>query len=382
MRDMNSGSVYLWLMIAGFFTLIGFGVRKDMDAIPPEYGNPCWFVEVDVRNDQPRFPEDAPPPQEQASQSAALLFPLQSLQLSQRLGLGLSGSGDAEIWAQRLGTGWYLDWTVRQRHPAQLPEHWQMIRLGRGCVYPQPDAIAWLARHYPGAVWIIGNEPDNQWQDNVVPEEYAQVYHQVFELIKENDPSARVAMTGVTQPTPLRLAYLDRVLAAYRALYDESLPVDWWTVHGFVLREQLGEGAGIPAGFPGIEEGQLYTAADHGNLALFQQQIIAFRTWMAENGYQNTPLAITEYGILLSEEYGYPPDVTAQYLIDSFTWLNEAADQQIGYPADDFHLVQRWAWYSLYDNLYTTSNLANLEANALTEIGQAFVQFAESQLSR
>ncbi|MBL7162967.1 MAG: hypothetical protein ISS57_10205, partial [Anaerolineales bacterium] len=50
-------------------------------------------------------------------------------------------------------------------------------------------------------------------------------------------------------------------------------------------------------------------------------------------------------------------------------------DDQIGYPEDDHRLVQRWAWFSLYDPLYPTSNLANLKADALTEIGQAFREY-------
>jgi len=376
---------YLFASLLGiiFLTLLGFGVSQDRDAVAPAYGPPCWFFEVDVRNAQQKHPEDAPPPDAATANSgvAPLSFPLQPDHLNWRLGLGLS-NGNAEIWAQRLGTGWYIDWSVQPRYPAQMPEHWQMIRLGRGCIYPRPEAIAWLTRHYPGAVWIIGNEPDNRWQDNVVPEEYAQVYHQLYSLLKENDPTAQVAMTGVTQPTPLRLAYLDRVLAAYSALYGEPLPTDWWTVHGFVLREEDGVGAGIPAGFSGIEAGQLYTPEDHGDVRLFQAQMIAFRSWMAENGYQDTPLVITEYGILLSPEYGYSPDVVAQYLLDTFVWLDSVADPEIGFPADDYRLVQRWAWYSVYDNLYTTSNLANLKSDALTEIGHAFVHFARISLER
>jgi hypothetical protein len=34
--------------------------------------------------------------------------------------------------------------------------------------------------------------------------------------------------------------------------------------------------------------------------------------------------------------------------------------------------VQRWAWFSLADRYFPTSDLANLEADALTVVGQAY----------
>jgi hypothetical protein len=292
------------------------------------------------------------------------------------VGFGLTGTSDAETWAQRLGAGWYLDWGVRLRRPDELPQHWQMVRLARGCVAPSRENIRWLARRYSGNVWVIGNEPDNRLQDNVVPEEYAQVYHDLYYLIKDADPDAVVATAGVTQGTPLRLAYWDRVLVAYHALYGEPMPVDWWTLHGFILREESGAGgAGIPAGFPGKSVGQLYDVEDHGDVEIFQDQIVAFRTWMEENGYRDKPLALTEFGILFGPEHGYTPDVVATYLRDTFEWLGEASDSDIGYPQDDDRLVQRWAWFSLSDSLYPGTSLANLQADALTEIGQAFREY-------
>jgi hypothetical protein len=96
---------------------------------------------------------------------------------------------------------------------------------------------------------------------------------------------------------------------------------------------------------------------------------------MAAHGYQDTPLAITEFGILLSEIHGYPPATVARYLADTFTWLDQANDQQIGYAGDDYRLVQRWAWFSLYDKVYYGSNLGHPGEDALTDIGWAFRNF-------
>ncbi|RME08460.1 MAG: hypothetical protein D6803_01170 [Anaerolineae bacterium] len=296
--------------------------------------------------------------------------------LSPRLGVGLTSASSPEVWARRLGAGWYLDWRVLPRYPEQKPQHWQMIRLGRGCIYPRPEAVAWLAARYTGNVWIIGNEPDNPWQDNVTPEEYAQVYHRLYTIIKSADPHASVAVAGVTQATPLRLAYLDRVLSAYQALYGEPLPADWWTLHGFVLREERDNwGAGIPAGFPHLSQGRLYSFADGMRVDHFVRQVWDFRAWMARNGYRHTPLALTEFGILAPSD-AYSSQEVADYLQATFSWLASATDPQIGLPADGNRLVQRWAWFSLYDPLYPASNLGNLPADGLTLAGWTFRRFA------
>jgi hypothetical protein len=227
-------------------------------------------------------------------------------------------------------------------------------------------------------VWIIGNEPDVIWQDNVTPTKYAIDYHELYALIKSADPSARIAVGGISQATPLRLQYLDRVLQAYQGLYHTAMPADWWTVHGYVLREEKGSwGVDIP---PGIDatQGELYEVSDHGRIDLFESQLVAFRQWMAARGYQNTPLSLTEFGILMPTSYGFPTVAIADYLQQTFTWLYQAQDSSIGYPGDNDHLVQNWAWFSLSDPTYTSSNLGDLASNRLTMIGERFRNVVQS----
>jgi hypothetical protein len=294
-------------------------------------------------------------------------------ELARRAGFGLASNADPAHWAASLGAGWYLDWAVQYRPQAPLPQHWQTIRLfPGGCVYPSLAAIRWAAFHNRGQVWIIGNEPDNIWQDDVTPEVYARVYHDLYLLIKKTDPSASIAVGGVSVVTPLRLAYLDRVLATYRELYGEAMPADWWTVHGYVLREARGSwGVEIPPGFS-ENQGAMHGIEDHGRLDLFEAQIVAFRGWMAANGYRDKPLALTEFGILLGPDTGYTPKMAAQYLRQTVSWLETATDEKFGYPADENRLVQRWAWFSLEDRFFPTSDLINDESDMLTVVGQAF----------
>jgi len=295
--------------------------------------------------------------------------------LTARPGFGLSSQADATQWSQELHAAWYLDWDIRLTRNFNKPEHWQMVRLSPGCISPSLDFIRWVALHYPENVWIIGNEPDVIWQDSITPEEYARDYQILYQLIKSSDPTARIAVAGVAQGTPLRLAYLDRVLEAYQKSTGAAMPVDWWTLHGYVLREERGSwGVDIPPGFSD-KQGQLYEISDHGSLTLFEKQITAFRAWMKARGYQNTPLALTEFGILMPPEYGYSPEVIQQYLRDTFQWLAEAADPQIGMPQDNHHLVQRWAWFSLADVIYPTSDLVDLNNHQLTAVGEAFRDF-------
>ncbi len=292
--------------------------------------------------------------------------------LSSRAGFGLSTLTPAEFWAARLYAGWYVSWTVHERQASQLPRHWQMIRLQQDCFYPSEEYIRWNAARYPGNIWIIGNEPDVIWQDNLPAGEYAKLYGLLYKTIKAADPTARVAPAGISQSTPLRLAYLDLVLKEYQALHGSALPADLWTVHGFVLREQKDSwGTEIP---PGMQEtaGKLREVVDHGNLDLFKEQITSFRAWMNRNGYRNLPLALTEFGILMPAEYGFPKEFVTQYMADTFAWLQHAADPSTGYPGDSNKLVQNWAWFSLSDELYPAGNLANLPSGQLTDLGKAF----------
>jgi hypothetical protein len=336
----------------------------------PSMGKPCQQTQTEV------LLPTSPSTQSAATiATRALSTPIIRLdpnQLSFRAGFGLAATAQPEYWAEQLHAGWFLDWAVKPRPAEQLPEHWQTVRLKPGCVYPSQEYLRWAALSYPGNVWIIGNEPDVIWQDDVTPEEYAVVYHDLYQAIKSTDPTAQIATGAISQATPLRLEYLDRVLKTYRQQYDQPMPVDWWTVHGYVLREELNSwGVGIPPGFT-VTQGELREVDDHGRLDLFEKQLTDFRRWMAENGYRNKPLALTEFGILMPADYGFPVEMVAAYMQESFAWLQETSDENSGDPNDENRLVQRWAWFSLADALYPGPDLANLGAGTLTPLGEAF----------
>jgi hypothetical protein len=269
--------------------------------------------------------------------------------------------------------GWYLNWHVIENPPPVAGMRFvQMVRLQGDGFYPDLTVIRRAVQANLGSLWLIGNEPDVPWQDNATPEQYAASYDTLYRAIKEADPTAQVAIGGVSQPTPLRMAYLDRILAAYKAQFGTEMPVDVWNVHAFILREERGSwGVGIPPGMD-TDQGKLYEIGDHANMDIFRKQLADFRRWMAERGLRDKPLIVTEYSILMPASYGFPPDVVANFLADTFDFFLTARDPTTGYPADDNRLVQAFNWFSVADKTYPTSNLFDPQTRAVTPAGEMF----------
>jgi hypothetical protein len=249
----------------------------------------------------------------------------------------------------------------------------QLVRTRRNSVIsPSLDVIQAAARRNPGSLWLVGNEPDVIIQDNATPEQYAKSYGLVYRAIKEADPTAQVAIAGVSQPTPLRMTYLDQVLAAYRRQYGTEMPVDVWNVHAYTLREERGSwGVGIPPGMA-VDQGQLYEITDHADMAIFRRQIADFRRWMAAHGQRDKPLIVSEYGILMPEDYGFPPEAVGRFLVDTFDYFLQARDDETGYPADDNRLVQTFCWFSTAMPEFPTSDLFDLKTGAITAVGKVY----------
>ena len=77
-------------------------------------------------------------------------------------------------------------------------EYVPMVRLKGDSHSPDLPTLARVATSRPGSLWLIGNEPDVKWQDNVLPGDYAHLYHDLYVFLKEQDPSCRVAIGGVS----------------------------------------------------------------------------------------------------------------------------------------------------------------------------------------
>ena len=280
-----------------------------------------------------------------------------------RFGVG-APSDIARYPVNQLRIGWYINWGTAQQpvRPGGI-EYLQMIRLTQTghdtySSAPQGNDLLAIISANPGALWVIGNEPDRRkWQDDLEPAVYARAYHDLYFQIKAADPTARIVAGNIVQPTPLRLQYLDMVLASYRARYGQPMPVDVWNIHAFILNEvsctyypEECWGADVPPGID-VPEGNRYDIQDNDNLVIFKQFIVDFRQWMADRGYKERPLIITEFGVLMPEEYGFPPSRLNAYMNATFDYLSTAAGPT-GYSADKNRLVQAWAWYSLADRYF------------------------------
>lgn len=102
-------------------------------------------------------------------------------------------------------------------------------------------------------------------------------------------------------------------------------------------------------------------------MTIFKDQVFAMRRWMKQHGYQNKPLIVTEVGILYPERFEngepfrdelgntYTRQRVNQFLTNTSAFLETAADQSLGYPQDNYKLVQQWAWFSMYTDGVTGS---------------------------
>jgi hypothetical protein len=293
-----------------------------------------------------------------------------------RLGISLPDGASTAYDLAALGVGWVMDWQVRSA-PALPPgvDYVQTVRMKGGVLTPDAATLTAGASANPGATWLISNEADVRWQDNVEPAPYAQLYHEAYTAIKAGDPSAVVAAGGIAQTSPLRLRYLDLALAAYQAEYGAPLPAQAWHIHNYMLREERDSwGVDIPPGMPD-DTGVLYGIDDSGNLAAFRAQLVDFRRWMAARGYGGQPLIISEFGIPMPEDYGFPPERVAVFLRETWRFFLTATDPALGDPDDGGRLVQRWCWFSMSYPDYPTGNLIDPKTGQWTPLAQVWMSY-------
>ena len=265
--------------------------------------------------------------------------------------------------AEYLRIGWYLDYAASSSPTRPNgSEYMPVISLTQIVsddyrYSPSGSQLQEAIDANPGADWLIGNEPDRRyWQDDLEPHVYASAYHELYHLIKSADPTAGIVAGNIVQPTPIRLMYLDLVLSNYHDMYGVPMPVDIWGVHNFILNEVSCYynplncwGAEIPPGID-LPYGEILAYEDNDSLPLFMERIERFRQWMADRGYGGLPLYVTEYGILMPQDFGFPPSRVNAYMNDTFDYMLTATDPALGNPNDDHRLVQRFSWYSTTDD--------------------------------
>ena len=355
---------------------------------------------------------DLPSPVTQPENAAAPADETAVTATNCRYGVSSWNSNDFNF-LQDLGIGWSLDFGVNLNRslPAGV-EYTPIIRFkpkldGQGnrtgdyMVTTQPftDAPGGLGpviAANPGRLWIVGNEVERtNVQDDLMPDVYAKAYHDAYHFIKDRDPSAQVAVSGLVQVTPGRLQYLDIVWDSYVTMYGTPMSVDVWNMHIYILAEKFPNGSNAEAAIalgtdPAIAiwgsgsvasrcpNNDVYCYAEHDDMGIFADQVVAMRQWMKNHGQQHKPLILSEYSLLfpydqegdadpttcyLRDEFGqcFTPERVSEFMEDSFNYLETATSTALGFPADNHRLMQQWLWYTVQDYGTFSSNL--LEGN-------------------
>ncbi len=338
-------------------------------------------------------PLSAPTPYPSYASGDFFLPPFESD--ADRMGYGKSSAHDTTV----LNAGWYLDWgaVANPSHPGGAEYgrtiYFDVHDTGILCTYYKAPAttisqvtanitgttLIQRVQAEPGALWMVGNEPDSIYNSSPIqPELYAELYHYFYTAIKAADPTAKVAIGAIVQPSPLRIEYLDKVLTHYQTTYGESMPVDVWNIHFYRLNEGpcgVTWGATVPP-YSSSNYGWNvpFTASELLNVSKLESALRDFRQWMIDQGYGDKPLIITEFGVLPPPSYpGFDNNTAAKFLTDMFNMLLTATDPTTGLAADGNRLVQAWAWYSTRDTIFGYGgDLFNADGS-LTVIGDAFV---------
>lgn len=286
-----------------------------------------------------------------------------------------------------------------------------------------PATLAYWLNVHPGALWFVGNEVDRgpdpgqieSSQGDMYPHVYAEAYHDVVQYIRQHDPAAHVAVSGLVQVTPGRMQYLDLVWEAHIEKYGYPMDVDVWNMHIYILPEANTQGG--PNGIANIAVGtdpalakresggdpaqcpltEIYCFAEHDNMNVFAQQVINMRTWMRDHGQRHKPLILSEFSLLypyendggscfIQDEYGncFTPERVQTFMSAALQYLQTATNPALGYPLDGNRLVQQWIWFSInHKNLAgSVSNLYNHDENGITTIrplGTLFANTVNSQ---
>jgi hypothetical protein len=334
-------------------------------------------------------------------------------------------------WVDDLGAGWYLNFGPSTASASNSAEYVPVISVrqnkdANGNYLPTysisppltNNGLGNLIDDNPNTLWLVGNEVDRGpnpgettgGQGDTFPDIYARAYHEVYHFIKQRDPSAQVANSALVEVTPGRLQYLDKVWQAYKTRYGREMPVDVWNMHLYILPEvnPAGEPNGIASVALGTDpalgkkesggngnlcpQSNIYCIAEHDDMNIFNEQVLAMRTWMRDHGQRYKPLVMTEFSILypyeddgptcyLEDEFGncFTPQRVTNFLNSSFNYLKNAVDPNLGYPKDGNRLIQQSLWFSV-NNGTGVGNVSDLvRDDVFTQPGQAFKNFVFAQ---
>lgn len=138
------------------------------------------------------------------------------------------------------------------------------------------------------AVWQIENELDLSWKDT--PAKYAELLKESYLVIKEANPNAQVAIAGVAFPNAVVsengiyrkiLKELDKIKNSSPARYFDIFDFHWYPFGANYLFSEIPEDSGSGVNFKEYK---------------FKEYADSIKNILAQHGYANIPIYITEFG--------------------------------------------------------------------------------------
>lgn len=281
-----------------------------------------------------------------------------------------------------LGASWFHIWGSYPSYNVSGLTFYPMVAaygdlMGDETLESLQQRYNWKPQYYPpGTVWIISNElqydifctkngvPLNPCRA-ITPTEYAEKFKKYYDIIRQLQPygpTYKFAIGFINAiAEPDRPYTLADVLDAYKARWGVDMPVDVFNLHAY------GFGRSIDFDY------------------CFVPTITTYRQVMADKGYRDKPLIITEVGVL---EGVYVPTVPQDYvlnfMVQAFDWLRTARSETTGMPSDDNRLVQRWAWFALTswhpsdDHKWRKTALFDIDTKQITVVGEQYRAYLQS----
>jgi hypothetical protein len=125
--------------------------------------------------------------------------------------------------------------------------------------------------------------------------------------------------------------------------------------------------------------GHYFSQLDQARVDEYIRLLVEFRQWMKDRGFQNKPLIVTEMGVLAQTPEGscqgcFSHVTINQFMYETFQYMMETKDPDIGCPLDGYRLVQRWTWYALNPTLNFNGYLFDTQGQ-LTDFGLNFANY-------
>jgi len=204
--------------------------------------------------------------------------------------------------------------------PGQLPGNGVPRGLYRSATDPRnlwAEYVRQTVQHYAGQIhfWEVWNEPDLHYFWTGSPQDYFRLLKVAYLVIKATDPGAQVLMAGMVVPD---LTFVGQVLDA----------------------ANLDPGAKQHSGYFDAVSWHAY-----GQAKLLYTNIGSFRQLLADKGYPNVPLWVTEDGFPASNPNGEPRQ--AAYVLQTIAYaLSAGATRVLIYRASDDTTGKAWGLMS------------------------------------